>query len=100
MPVIGKMVYSYRDRQRATGRMAMKTEAQISTIAMAAACGLAITTAQAQERINVVGYTSVWFDAQKACIVEPFNKATKDVVVVMEPGLSSTTFVKLKQQKA
>ena len=76
----------------------MKTGGQIIAIATAA-CGFAATAAQAQERIQVTGYTGVWFEAQKTCIIEPFNKATKDVVAIIEPALSSTTFVKLKQQK-
>lgn len=76
----------------------MKTGGQIIAIATAA-CGFAATAVQAQERIQVTGYTGVWFEAQKTCIIEPFNKATKDVVAIIEPALSSTTFVKLKQQK-
>ena len=76
----------------------MKAGGQIIAIATAA-CGFAATAVQAQERIQVTGYTGVWFEAQKTCIIEPFNKATKDVVAIIEPALSSTTFVKLKQQK-
>jgi putative spermidine/putrescine transport system substrate-binding protein len=53
----------------------------------------------AQERINVSTYSGVWNIAQRACVVDPFNQANKDIQVVAEPAVSSVTLTKMRQQK-
>jgi len=81
------------DAASGTGRRALPAVAA-GVLAFAA-----VGAAAAQEKIVASGYTGVWFDAQKACIFEPFNAKNSDIVVTTEPGLSSTTLVKLRQQK-
>ena len=81
------------DAASGTGRRALPAVAG-GVLAFAA-----FGAAAAQEKIVASGYTGVWFDAQKACIFEPFNAKNSDIVVTTEPGLSSTTLVKLRQQK-
>ncbi|MGE0749774.1 MAG: ABC transporter substrate-binding protein [Variibacter sp.] len=57
------------------------------------------TSAGAQERLNVSTYSGVWNLAQRACIIDPFNQANKDIQVVAEPAVSSVTLTKMRQQK-
>ena len=79
------------DAASGTGRRALPAVAG-GVLAFAA-----FGAAAAQEKIVASGYTGVWFDAQKACIFEPFNAKNSDIVVTTEPGLSSTTLVKLRR---
>lgn len=60
---------------------------------------MSINPAQAQQRILVTTYSGVWNTVQRACIVDPFSKQNPDIEVVAEPGLSSVTLTKLRQQK-
>lgn len=78
----------------------MATRKQIA--ARAALCMLAAAAgapALAQQRITVAWYGGNWGDAFKACVADPFTKAT-GIVVVPEVGTSSVTLSKLQQQKA
>lgn len=54
--------------------------------------------ASAQEAIHVAWYGGNWGDAFKACVADPFTKAT-GVPVVPEVGTSTVTLAKLQQQK-
>ena len=54
--------------------------------------------ATAQQPLTVAFYGGEWGDAITACIVDPFVK-TSGVKVTPEPGVSSVTLAKLKQQK-
>lgn len=55
-------------------------------------------SAQAQERLTVATYGGNWGEAQKACILDPFAKAS-GVQVIQETSVSTVTYNKLKQQK-
>lgn len=71
---------------------------QISVL-MATAALLAHTgTAEAQQRLTVATYGGNWGEAQKACILDPFAKAS-GVQVIQETSVSTVTYNKLKQQK-
>ena len=52
----------------------------------------------AQQRLTVATYGGNWGEAQKACILDPFAKAS-GVQVVQETSVSTVTYNKLKQQK-
>ena len=54
--------------------------------------------AGAQERLTVATYGGNCGEAQKACILDPFAKAS-GVPVVQETSVSTVTYNKLKQQK-
>lgn len=54
---------------------------------------------QAQERVVVSTYSGVWNTMQRACIIDPFNKSGAGIEVIGEPGVSSVTLTKLRQQK-
>jgi putative spermidine/putrescine transport system substrate-binding protein len=54
--------------------------------------------ASAQERLTVATYGGNWGEAQKACILDPFAKAS-GVQVIQETSVSTVTYNKLKQQK-
>ncbi|MGH7156116.1 MAG: extracellular solute-binding protein [Acetobacteraceae bacterium] len=65
--------------------------------------GGAVADVQAAETvIHSTGYTGVWFDAQKACVFGPFNAQFKSegLSVVADPGLSSTTLVRLRTERS
>ena len=66
------------------------------------AIGIPYATSLAQTVIHSTAYTGVWFDAQKACVFEPFNAKYKSdgLSVVADPGLSSTTLVRLRSEKS
>lgn len=51
-----------------------------------------------QQKITVAWYGGNWGDAFRACVAEPYTKAT-GVTVVPEVGTSTTTLAKLQQQK-
>ena len=55
--------------------------------------------AVAQERVIVSTYSGVWNTMQRACIIDPFNKSGAGIEVIGEPGVSSVTLTKLRQQK-
>jgi len=75
-----------------------------------AGCALAIAivgaapvaTQAAETVIHSTGYTGVWFDAQKACVFGPFNDQyrAEGLSVVADPGLSSTTLVRLRTERS
>ena len=60
--------------------------------------GLCGTTASAQQTLTVTIYGGEWGDALTSCILEPFTKAT-GTKVTPEPGVSTVTLAKLRQQK-
>jgi putative spermidine/putrescine transport system substrate-binding protein len=65
----------------------------------AIAIGLGVSTAAAQEKqITVAWYGGNWGDAFKACVADPFTKAT-GIKVNGEIGTSTVTLGKLKAQK-
>ncbi len=64
-------------------------------------CGIVLAwcgVAQAQQRLTVATYGGNWGDAQKACILDPFAKAS-GIQVIQETSVSTVTLNKLKQQK-
>ncbi|OZI60888.1 ABC transporter substrate-binding protein [Bordetella genomosp. 11] len=63
-----------------------------------AACACAAWPANAAERITVAWYGGNWGEAFKACVADPYTKAT-GVTVTPEIGTSTTTLAKLQQQK-
>ncbi len=69
------------------------------TIYAAAAVLLAVAgTAHAAEGLTVAFYGGSWGESIQKCIVDPFVKAT-GVQLTPEPGVSSVTIAKLRQQK-
>lgn len=66
--------------------------------ASALALAAASAPASAQEALHVAWYGGNWGDAFKACVADPFTKAT-GVAVVPEVGTSTVTLAKLQQQK-
>ena len=60
------------------------------------ACG--IGESRAQGALTVALYGGEWGDALQSCIVTPFSK-TKGVTVTPDPGTSTVTLGKLRQQK-
>jgi putative spermidine/putrescine transport system substrate-binding protein len=67
-------------------------------LAISAAVIAAASSAGAQERLTVATYGGNWGEAQKACILDPFAKAS-GIQVVQETSVSTVTYNKLKQQK-
>ena len=64
----------------------------------AGACLALASPAFAQQRLTVATYGGNWGEAQKACILDPFAKAS-GVQVIQETSVSTVTYSKLKQQK-
>jgi putative spermidine/putrescine transport system substrate-binding protein len=64
-----------------------------------AVAGLIGQVAEAQERVVVSTYSGVWNTMQRTCIIDPFNKSGAGIEVIGEPGVSSVTLTKLRQQK-
>jgi putative spermidine/putrescine transport system substrate-binding protein len=56
------------------------------------------TAIAAEQRITVAWYGGNWGDAFKACVADPYTKAT-GIAVTPEVGTSTTTLAKLQQQK-
>ncbi|MFY1915188.1 ABC transporter substrate-binding protein [Achromobacter xylosoxidans] len=80
--------------------MATNTRSALGAAALGAGLLLASHAALAQQqKITVAWYGGNWGDAFRACVAEPFTKAT-GVTVVPEVGTSTTTLAKLQQQKA
>lgn len=72
---------------------------RLRQIAMTAVFMLGVSFgAGAQERLTVATYGGNWGEAQKACILDPFSKAS-GISVVQETSVSTVTYNKLKQQK-
>lgn len=57
-----------------------------------------MSPAYAAEKLTVAFYGGTWGEAIQACIVDPFVEAT-GIQVTPEPGVSTVTLAKLKQQK-
>jgi putative spermidine/putrescine transport system substrate-binding protein len=70
----------------------------VSALIGVGACFAMAPPALAQERLTVATYGGNWGEAQKACILDPFGKAS-GVQVVQEMSVSTVTYNKLKQQK-
>ena len=72
------------------------------TTAIAALSSLAliagISQARAADGLTVAFYGGSWGEAIQKCMVDPFVKAT-GIKVTPEPGVSSVTIAKLRQQK-
>ena len=72
------------------------------TTAIAALSSLAliagIPQARAADGLTVAFYGGSWGEAIQKCMVDPFVKAT-GIKVTPEPGVSSVTIAKLRQQK-
>ncbi|MEO8345630.1 MAG: ABC transporter substrate-binding protein [Betaproteobacteria bacterium] len=66
--------------------------------ALAGATGLGAGAASAQQALTVAFYGGEWGDAIQNCIVDPFAKAS-GIKVTPDPGVSTVTFGKLRQQK-
>lgn len=66
-------------------------------LGLTTACALAGHSAHA-DSITVAYYGGSWGDEIQKCMVVPFTKAT-GIQVVPEPGVSSVTLAKLRQQK-
>lgn len=70
--------------------------------ALLASCtilGTAFVSQAGAQTLTVAFYGGEWGDAIQACIVEPFQKAT-GIKVTPDPGVSTVTLGKLRQQKA
>lgn len=52
----------------------------------------------AQEKITITTFTGPWETTARECFVEPFIAET-GIDVVVEPGVSSVTYTKLRQQR-
>lgn len=74
--------------------MMNRSALQAATIVAAAFTG----PAAAQESITITSFTGPWETTARECFVEPFTAKT-GIKVLMEPGVSSVTFAKLRQQK-
>jgi putative spermidine/putrescine transport system substrate-binding protein len=70
----------------------------LSALLGAGACFALANTAFAQQRLTVATYGGNWGEAQKACILDPFAKAS-GLQVVQETSVSTVTLSKLRQQK-
>ena len=70
----------------------------LPALVAAGACLTMVSGAEAQQRLTVATYGGNWGEAQKACILDPFAKAS-GMEVVQETSVSTVTYNKLKQQK-
>jgi len=78
--------------------MFKRSTSLVQTLCVAVTATLPLL-ASAQQKITVAMYGGNWGDAFKACVAEPFTKAS-GIEVVPEIGNSTTTLSKLQQQKA
>ncbi len=76
----------------------MRTKACGTICAAMAALFAGSGTAPAAEGLTVAFYGGSWGEAIQKCIVDPFVKAT-GIKATPEPGVSSVTIAKLRQQK-
>jgi len=74
------------------------TKRVVPALLGAGACLALASPVFAQQRLTVATYGGNWGEAQKACILDPFAKAS-GVQVVQETSVSTVTYNKLKQQK-
>ena len=74
------------------------TKRVVPALLGAGACLALASPVFAQQRLTVATYGGNWGEAQKACILDPFAKAS-GVQVVQETSVSTITYNKLKQQK-
>ena len=80
--------------------MATHSRSALGAAVLGAGLILASQAALAQQqKITVAWYGGNWGDAFRACVADPYTKAT-GVTVVPEVGTSTTTLAKLQQQKA
>src|ERR1700679_4054917 len=75
--------------------MHWKNGSALMILGAACACSAHATAA---EGITVAFYGGSWGTAIQKCMVDPFTKAT-GINVTPEPGVSSVTLAKLRQQK-
>lgn len=78
--------------------MATPTRSAIRAALLGTGLLLAGQALAQQQKITVAWYGGNWGDAFRACVAEPYTKAT-GVAVVPEVGTSTTTLAKLQQQK-
>src|SRR5215472_1450118 len=83
--------------RRTVGRLEVKRRIPAIWIALGA-IAFSCASTEAQQRLTVATYGGNWGEAQKACILDPFAKAS-GVQVVQEMSVSTITYNKLKQQK-
>ncbi|MBB3064339.1 extracellular solute-binding protein [Limibacillus halophilus] len=76
----------------------MKKELSIGAATSAIALAAFTMQAQAAESLTVAFYGGSWGEAIQSCMVDPFVAST-GIQVTPEPGVSSVTLAKLKQQK-
>jgi len=84
------------------GESDMATHSRSALGAAVLGAGLILASQAAlaqQQKITVAWYGGNWGDAFRACVADPYTKAT-GVTVVPEVGTSTTTLAKLQQQKA
>ena len=72
---------------------------RLATAMLATTLFTAPALAQQPSSITVAWYGGNWGDAFRACVAEPFTKAT-GIAVNAEIGTSTVTLAKLQQQKA
>ncbi len=70
----------------------------VMATALAGATALGAGYASAQQALTVAFYGGEWGDAIQNCIVDPFVKAS-GIKVTPDPGVSTVTLGKLRQQK-
>src|SRR5262245_31550210 len=90
-------------RKRKVGRpasrgMTMSKFLRSSSLFLCLGVLTAPALAQQPSSITVAWYGANWGDAFRACVAEPFTKAT-GIAVNAEIGTSSVTLAKLQQQK-
>lgn len=78
--------------------MSRPGQISIAAAALSAAFCVAGAGASAQDAITVAFYGGEWGEAIQKCIVDPFVKAT-GIKATPEPGVSTVTLGKLRQQK-
>lgn len=69
-----------------------------SFAALSAVAGIAVAQPAAAQSLTVAFYGGEWGEAIQSCIVDPFSKAT-GIKVTPDPGVSTVTLGKLRQQK-
>lgn len=79
--------------------MATPTRSTLAAALLGAGLLLSQGAHAQQQKITVAWYGGNWGEAFRACVAEPYTKAT-GVAVVPEVGTSTTTLAKLQQQKA
>ncbi|MFF7396197.1 ABC transporter substrate-binding protein [Achromobacter sp. NPDC008082] len=78
--------------------MATPNRSALGAALLGAGLLLATPAMAQQQKITVAWYGGNWGDAFRACVADPYTKAT-GVTVVPEVGTSTTTLAKLQQQK-